>query len=91
MRHRANAWTLALAALSLYLTSALPAAEAPRIEKETLKAQLGTEVIIIDVRAFTDWLFTKDKIKGAVRENPKDSEEWIGKYPKDKAIVLYCA
>jgi hypothetical protein len=34
---------------------------------------------------------TKEKIKGAVRENPRDAEDWGRKYPKDKAIVLHCA
>ena len=68
------------------------AAEAPRMEKEQLKAQLGNpDVVVIDVRAFTDWVMTKEKIKGAVRENPRDVEDWRGKYPKDKTIVLYCA
>jgi rhodanese-related sulfurtransferase len=68
------------------------AAEAPRMEKEQLKAQLGNpDVVILDVRAFTDWVMTKEKIKGAVRENPRDVEDWGGKYPKDKTIVLYCA
>ena len=68
------------------------AAEAPRMEKEQLKAQLGNpDVVVIDVRAFTDWVMTKEKIKGAVRENPRDAEDWGGKYPKDKTIVLYCA
>lgn len=68
------------------------AAEAPRMEKEQLKAQLGNpDVVVLDVRAFTDWVMTKEKIKGAVRENPRDVEDWSGKYPKDKTIVLYCA
>jgi rhodanese-related sulfurtransferase len=68
------------------------AAEAPRMEKEQLKAQLGNpDVAVLDVRALTDWVMAKEKIKGAVRENPRDVEEWSGKYPKDKTIVLYCA
>ncbi|MBI5578306.1 MAG: hypothetical protein HY895_04065 [Deltaproteobacteria bacterium] len=68
------------------------AAEAPRMEKEQLKTQLGNpDVVVLDVRAFTDWAMTKEKIKGAVRENPRNLEDWSGKYPKDKTIVLYCA
>jgi rhodanese-related sulfurtransferase len=68
------------------------AAEAPRMEKEQLKAQLGNpDVVVLDVRALTDWVMAKEKIKGAVRENPRDVEDWSGKYPKDKTIVLYCA
>ncbi len=68
------------------------AAEAPRMEKEQLKAQLGNpDVVVLDVRALTDWVMAKEKIKGAVRENPRDVGDWSGKYPKSKAIVLYCA
>lgn len=68
------------------------AAEAPRMEKEQLKVQLGNpDIVVLDVRAFTDWVMTREKIKGAVRENPRDVEDWSGKYPKDKTIVLYCA
>jgi rhodanese-related sulfurtransferase len=68
------------------------AAEAPRMEMDELKAQLGNpEMVIIDVRSYTDWLLSSDKVKGAVRENYRDFEGWNTKYPKDKAIVLYCA
>jgi len=68
------------------------AAEAPRMAKEQLKAQLGNpDVVVLDVRAFSDWVMTKEKIKGAVRENPRDVGDWSGKYPKDRTIVLYCA
>ena len=68
------------------------AAEAPRMEKEQLKARLGNpDVVVLDVRTSNDWAVTKEKIKGAVRENPRDVEELSGKYPKDKTIVLYCA
>ena len=69
------------------------AAEVPRISTEELKALLGSaEVIIIDVRAGGDWDRSKEKIKGAVREDPnKSTKSWADKYPKDKTIVLYCA
>ena len=83
---------LALFAFISYPGTVCLAAEAPRMEKEQLKAQLGNpDVVAIDVRSFTDWVMTKEKIKGAVRENPRDIEDWSGKYAKDKAIVLYCA
>jgi hypothetical protein len=81
-----------LLALGGYLPVSAFRAEAPRMEKDALKARLGqSDVIVIDVRAATDWLLTREKIKGAVRENPKDFDEWYGKYPKGKMIVLYCA
>jgi rhodanese-related sulfurtransferase len=83
---------VALFAFVSYASTGSLAAEAPRMEKEQLKAQLGNpDVVVLDVRAFTDWVMTKAKIKGAVRENPRDIEDWSGKYPKDKTIVLYCA
>jgi rhodanese-related sulfurtransferase len=82
---------VALFAFVSYPSTGGQAAEAPRMAKEQLKAQLGhPDVVVIDVRAFTDWVMTKEKIKGAVRENPRDVEDWSGKYPKDRTIVLYC-
>ncbi len=83
--------TLLLASSGYTLVPAF-GAEAPRIEKDALKARIGQpDVVVLDVRALTDWLLTREKIKGAVRENPKDFDEWYGKYPKGKTIVLYCA
>ena len=83
---------VALFAFISYPSTVCLAAEAPRMDKEQLKAQLDNpDVVVIDVRAFTDWVMTKEKIKGAVRENPRDAEDWGRKYPKDKVIVLYCA
>jgi rhodanese-related sulfurtransferase len=63
------------------------------MSKEELKSMLGNpEVIIIDVRAGGDWDKSKEKIKGAVREDPnKKAKSWAEKYSKDKTIVFYCA
>jgi rhodanese-related sulfurtransferase len=62
------------------------------MEKDALKAKLGSpEVLIIDVRSYTDWVISSEKIKGAVRENYRDFDGWYAKYPQDKTIVLYCA
>jgi rhodanese-related sulfurtransferase len=92
MQTWASVLLVALFAFISYPSAGGLAAEAPRMEKEQLKAQLGNpDVVVLDVRAFTDWFMTKEKIKGAVRENPRDVEDWVGKYPKDKTIVLYCA
>jgi hypothetical protein len=83
---------VALFAFVSYPSTGGLAAEAPRMEKKQLKAQLGSpDVVVLDVRAFTDWVTAKEKIKGAVRENPPAFEDWSGKYPKDRTIVLYCA
>jgi 3-mercaptopyruvate sulfurtransferase SseA len=74
------------------LVSIVPANDVPRITKEKLKEMLGNpEVIIIDVRANTDWNGSNLKIKGAVREDPRKLSTWEDKYPKDKTLVLYCA
>jgi len=68
------------------------AAEAARMDKDELKAKLGDpDVVIIDVRSHTDWLFSGDRIQGALRENYRDFEGWYANYPKGKTIVLYCA
>lgn len=68
------------------------AEEAPRITKEELRASLNDpDVVILDVRTSRDWKGSEKKIKGAVRENPKRFKSWAHKYPKDKALVLYCA
>lgn len=83
---------LSLLAFSSFTLTGVFATEAPRIERDELKAKLGNpEVVIIDVRSYTDWLLSGDKIKGAVRENYRDFDGWEAKYPKDKTIVLYCA
>jgi rhodanese-related sulfurtransferase len=74
------------------LSAAVWAAEAPRMEKDELKARLGgADTIVIDVRAYTDWLLSRGKIRGAVREDYRDFEDWRAKYPTDKTLVLYCA
>jgi len=68
------------------------APEAPRVDKETVKGWLGNPgVMILDVRAASDWQDSKSKIKGAVRQDPKAVQTWAASLPKDKKIVLYCA
>jgi len=69
------------------------AGDVPRMTKEELKPMLGNpEVVIIDVRAGTDWNGSKEKIQGAVREDPnKNAKSWAGKYSPDKMVILYCA
>ena len=68
------------------------AADVPRMTKDELKAKLGDpNIVVIDARAAGDWQKSDLKIKGAVREDPANSEAWVGKYPKDKTYVIYCA
>ncbi len=71
---------------------AASAQEAPRITKEELKGMLDNpDVTIIDVRLGGDWENSGLKIKGAVREDPRNLDSVISKYPKEKTLVLYCA
>lgn len=91
MEHRVTAAIVAVFVFQI-MASAAVAAEAVRMDKDDLKALLGApDVVIIDVRAFTSWLLTREKIKGAVRENYRDFDGWVDKYSKDKTIVLYCS
>jgi rhodanese-related sulfurtransferase len=62
------------------------------ISKDQLKEKLMKgDVVIVDVRAPRDWDSSQWKIQGAQRQSPSDTSAWMGKYPKDKTIVLYCA
>lgn len=66
--------------------------EVARMEKDELKARLSSSgIVVIDVRREQDWDESSRKIAGALRENPGASQEWAGKYPKGKTLVLYCA
>jgi rhodanese-related sulfurtransferase len=68
------------------------AQEAPKITKEEVLGMLSNpDVIIIDVRSGGDWNGSELKIKGALREDPRNVSSWISKYPKEKTLVLYCA
>jgi rhodanese-related sulfurtransferase len=67
-------------------------AEVPRMTQEELKAMLDKpDLIIIDVRARSDWAGSDLKVKGAIREDPGNVESWANKYSKEKTLVLYCA
>ncbi len=67
--------------------------EVPRVTKEQLLSMMGKpEVVILDVRESESWKKSKQKIQGAVREDPlKDVQGWSDKYPKDKTLVFYCS
>ena len=62
------------------------------ISTDQLKEELTKpDVVVIDVRAAPDWDSSQWKIQGAQRQSPLEFKEWMGKYSKDKKIVLYCA
>jgi predicted sulfurtransferase len=74
------------------LTTFAESADVPRMKKDELKAMLeSSDLVILDVRAQSDWKNGDSKIKGAIREDPESVKSWVGKYSKDKAFVLYCA
>ncbi len=67
-------------------------AETGRISAKQLEGMLGrSDVIVVDVRANSDWKKSELKIKGAVREDLASISSWIDKYPKGKTLVFYCA
>jgi hypothetical protein len=91
-----NSKTITAAAILFALGSLLAglalAAEAPRMGKDELEARLGqSTLVVIDVRAPSDWAATADKVRGALRENPDDFGGWSEKYLPEKTLVLYCA
>ena len=96
MREKRWASRLRIALLFLGLSVApftTWAEDVPRMTKEELKPLLGNqEVIIVDVRSGSDWNGSKEKIQGAVREDPsKQTKSWADKYSPEKTLVLYCA
>jgi len=83
--------TLCLGVIMILVSMAM-AQEVPKITKEEVKRMLGNaDVIIVDVRLGRDWDGSKLKIKGAVREDPRNIGSWIDKYPQDKTLIFYCA
>lgn len=65
-------------------------ANIPAMSRDDLKAMLGDpDLVILDVRAPSDWRESNSKIKGAVREEPNDVASWAEKYSKGKTFVLY--
>jgi len=61
------------------------------ITADQLKNEImNPNVVVLDVRVEPEWNSSESKIKGAVRESPKEVDDWMSKYAKDKTIVLYC-
>jgi rhodanese-related sulfurtransferase len=80
---------LSVAMMGVFAVATI-ASEVTRISVEELKAMLGNpDVIILDVDRKGNWEDRDRKILGAVRENPKEIESWMNRYPKDKTLILY--
>lgn len=76
---------------TLFLATPVFAGTVAKMSKDELKAQLGSEnLVIIDVRTGRDWSTSEFKIKGAVRVDRGDFSI-LSKYPKNHTFVLYCA
>jgi hypothetical protein len=91
---KAKLWIMVIAVglLLAFPLACTSGEKAPRQDKETVKSWLSDpQVVIFDVRAPQDWNDSKNKIKGAVRQDPKGAKTWSATLPKDKKIVLYCA
>lgn len=83
--------SVCVAVTILLMGTALSAEGILKMTPPELKERLGNaDLVIIDVRSPHAWNLSRDKIKGAVREDPMDVESWIGKYPKEKTYVFYC-
>jgi hypothetical protein len=68
------------------------AQEVPRMSIDELKGMLDAkDSVLLDVRSGKDWASSELKIKGAVREDPKEFDSWADKYLKNRKIILYCA
>ena len=92
MRRLSMVLIVVIAAWVGVVAPAFGASDAPRIAKDELKRVLDDPgVVVIDVRAYTDWLLSSEKIRGAVREDYRDFDDWSAKYSRDKTVVLYCA
>jgi rhodanese-related sulfurtransferase len=91
---RPKAWMVLLVLLALLAApGAAPAkSEALEIDQDTLKGLLGApDLLILDVRQGGDWDKSDQKIRGAVRQDPRQVEAWGPQLPRDQKIVLYCA
>ena len=92
--HKTRLWAMVMA-VSLMLAFSLSCSsgqEVPRVDQQTLKGWLNDpQVVLLDVRAPHDWQSSDKKIKGAVRQDPKEVKTWAAGLPKEKKIVLYCA
>jgi rhodanese-related sulfurtransferase len=81
-----------LIALVFCAGASVYADQVPRMDKDELKAMLGTDnLVILDVRLGKDWTASEFKIKDAIRVEEGDLSV-ANKYPKDTTtFVLYCA
>jgi rhodanese-related sulfurtransferase len=66
--------------------------DAPAIPVTSLRQSLASArpPLVIDVRRNERFLEAKDMIRGALRRDPAQVEQWKGSLPADRDIVVYC-
>lgn len=75
----------------LFWASPLVAGSVEIMDKDELKALLGSDnLVILDVRTGRDWSSSEFMIQDAVRVDGKDLSV-AEKYTKSDTFVLYCA
>jgi rhodanese-related sulfurtransferase len=80
-----------LIVFSLFLATQLVAADVATMNKDELKALLGSDkLVILDVRTGRDWTTSEFKIQDAIRVDGQDLSAAL-KLPKDNTYVFYCA
>jgi rhodanese-related sulfurtransferase len=68
------------------------AASVTRMTTDELKTHLGeANYLVLDVRTGSDWSGSTEKVAGAERADPKNVNQWIDNYDREKTIVLYCS
>lgn len=76
---------------SFFFAPPLFAGSVQIMDKDGLKAQLGSDnLVILDVRTGRDWSTSEFKIQDAIRIDGKDLSV-AEKYKKSDTFVLYCA
>lgn len=76
---------------SLFLTASVFAGSVQIMDKDELKAQLGSDnLVILDVRTGRDWSTSEFKVQDAIRVDGKDLSV-AEKHNKSDTFVLYCA
>ena len=80
-----------LIVFSLFLATPLVAADVAIMDKDELKALLGSDkLVILDVRTGRDWTTSEFKIQDAIRVDGQDLSA-VETLPKDNTFVFYCA
>jgi len=76
---------------SLLLSTSAYAASVQIMNKDELKAKLGSDdLIVLDVRTGRDWSTSEFKVQDAIRVEGKDLSV-AEKHKKSDTFVLYCA